>query len=354
MRGSGYLRRLGVMQSCFFFLAMTGLAHAGSISGSVVSAGVPFGGGQAVSRSSTAPSWHGRLAQPMAPILTGLAAGSYKVCFQSQFLVSECYNNKANIDVADLVSVSQSGDTGGVDADLVSLGSISGRVTAAGVPVEGEYVWVRHADAEESGIFSSSTDAEGKYTVRGLPAGLYKVSFTTNWRNSGLDEWFRGKSSFAFADPVAVALQSDTGGIDADLRLPGRIVGRVTYRGLPAENVWVSVYLLGGDRLGFFILKQALTDTSGRYVLGGLDSGLYPVKFGNTQWYSYKPDATSADIIALTAPGEVMSTVSSRPLEHLRDGDSGGLPLDATHRSQVSVQDLAGKVLADERARGVT
>ena len=152
----------------------------------------------------------------------GLAAGDYLVAFDDcrspRTYVFEFYDDKPDFASADLVAVIAESKTPGIDAALKVGGSINGTVTDAGTdaPLPGICVEINDA-AFTFGIFDS-TDANGSYSVGGLPAGDYKVSFFDCGDGSTyLTEWYDDKPDFDSADLVAVIAPSKTSGINAAL-----------------------------------------------------------------------------------------------------------------------------------------
>jgi hypothetical protein len=146
----------------------------------------------------------------------GLPAGSYRVSFNGYVkgFVTSFYGGTSQISLAALVPVSATGTTSGINASLAPGGSISGTIVdAAGMPVSGTSVSVY--DPDGSIISSASSDVDGKYTALGVPAGTFKVAFTTGARFAG--QWYGGKGSFSSATSILVASVTATTGINAQL-----------------------------------------------------------------------------------------------------------------------------------------
>ncbi|HZX48573.1 MAG TPA: carboxypeptidase-like regulatory domain-containing protein [Nitrospirota bacterium] len=95
------------------------------------------------------------------------------------------------------------------------VGSISGRVTdSGGAGIQN--VWVYVYDTNWVWISSASTDANGNYTVMGIPTGSYKVEFSGSYVGY-VNEWYNNKPDFGNADFVSVTAPNTTAGIDAVL-----------------------------------------------------------------------------------------------------------------------------------------
>jgi len=202
-----------------------------------------------------------------------------------------------------VVHVNSGADTGGIDAALAVGGSISGTVTdeATGDPLAN--ICVDAFNQSGPGWRSAQTDASGNYTITGLPAGDYKVQFYDCNTGLYIGEWYNDKPDWSSADLVSVALGVNTGGINAQLGLPGSISGTVTDEatGDPLANICVNAF----DASSGWSMSGAVTDASGNYTITGLPAGDYKVHFSDCnwppvyapEWYDDKPDVDSADIV---------------------------------------------------------
>ena len=121
--------------------------------------------------------------------------------------------------------------------------SISGTVTLpAGAPPEWMDAVSVSANSMSDTEFGGPVGVDrstGQYTINGLAAGSYRVSFAGG--GSGLiSEYFDGTTDRAKAVPVATSEASPATGIDASLDAGATISGTVTLpAGAPAE--WMSV-----------------------------------------------------------------------------------------------------------------
>jgi hypothetical protein len=112
----------------------------------------------------------------------GLAPGSYKVEFLPEFetnLVPQFYKEAKSFGTANPVSVEEGKTTEKVDAALQEGGEISGTVTDAATHTPLGEVCVFASNSlgfEFFGGFAETT-ANGKYTIRGLEKGSYKLEF---------------------------------------------------------------------------------------------------------------------------------------------------------------------------------
>jgi hypothetical protein len=154
----------------------------------------------------------------------GLGADEYWVSFsapENLELLWQYWNAEPGILEADPVSVAVGGVTGGIDARMVPGARITGRVTDAqtGAPIEGATACVERLDESAYVGRCGTSEADGRYTIRFVPAGTYGIRFySSNEVNSG--GWYRAGA--CRGDPVAVVAVAgrETSGID--VRLPRR------------------------------------------------------------------------------------------------------------------------------------
>ena len=232
----------------------------------------------------------------------GLPTGTYDVCFDASVATGgtsttgygdQCYDDVAwggggvSAPGATGVAVSAGSTRSGVDAALVSGGSITGTVTDAGShPLAGVGVEVFDSDGTEVGSSYLTTGTDGTYTVDGLAAGSYDVCFDALGATGGtsttgyLDQCYHGvpwdgaAGLPAGADAVAVTAGAVTTGIGAALGAGGAVSGTVTDTGdHPLNGVGVEV-VQGGFEVGY-----ATTGADGTYSATGLAAGTYDVCF---------------------------------------------------------------------------
>ncbi len=233
----------------------------------------------------------------------GLPTGSFKVYFINNSLnyVSEWYNNKTSFDAADAVAVTAGSTTPNINAQLVAGGEIRGKVTnASAVGIQNIYVVFYDLSYDSAGYVY--TDASGNYSISGLIAGSYKVSFNSNDQDY-ISEWYNNKMSFNDADAVAVTAGGIASNINAQLATGGQIRGKVTNASAAGiENINVTIRNSSNDTIG-----SDSTDASGTYRVNGLPTGSYKVYFSNnnqnylSEWYNNKTSFDVADAVAVTA-----------------------------------------------------
>ena len=317
------------------------LAAAGSVSGKVTKAGtVPVKGICVIAQK--AGTFMGSTTNASTNTtgtytLTGVAPGTYDIEFTSQGFcpngvpgnyVTQWYKDKATQSTATPVKVTAGTTHTTVNATMAAGGSITGKVTKAGtVPLKGICV-----DAQKVGTFmgltaNASTATTGTYTLTGLAAGTYDVSFrSTGFCPNGMagnyvTQWYKDKGNQSTATPVKVTAGTTHATVDATLAAGGSISGRVTKAGtVPVKGICV-----GAQKVGTFVgtTSNVSTATTGTYTLTGLAAGTYDVSFrstgfcpngvaGNyvTQWYKDKGTQSTATPVTVTA-GATHTTVNA-------------------------------------------
>ncbi|WP_459501728.1 carboxypeptidase regulatory-like domain-containing protein [Bacillus sp. C1] len=185
---------------------------------------------------------------------------------QGQYLLNVIAPNYAASTVSVIVEVNQ---TTNVTVPLTSLpGIITGTITdgQTGVGIGGSTVTV----TSNTGIFLGKgiTDENGNYTITNLPPGVLSITVMASSYGSV------ATTTTLLADEiqnVSIALQADVGTItgfvtDFDTALP-----------IPGANVVITT-------LGNIVIATAVTDQTGRYVVGGLAPGSYRVIASESQY----------------------------------------------------------------------
>lgn len=147
--------------------------------------------------------------------------------------------------------------------------ALAGVVAAAGTNgatrLEGVHVTVLGADG--SAVGTTTTDSNGGYVLTGLPAGTYTASFDPHFSLSDSARRFQPHTQ------ASVQLPSTTR-LDAELTAGSQVSGRVTGAGT-GGLADVSVLLLNGSTL----VEATTTSDDGRYLLDGIPSGTYSLRF---------------------------------------------------------------------------
>ena len=196
---------------------------------------------------------------------------------------------------------------------VAAPGTIQGTVRAAGTgdALVGVYVqsYIQNAlgDWVSSGFVTTGVD--GTYELSGLDPGTHRVFFYDSMALY-LSEYYGGSPTDTGATPIPVQDGQTVTGIDANLALAGHVSGVVTAAdgGAPVPDVQVMIYVSNAgvwEPSGAF----ATTDADGLYDIGGLETGLYRVKFVDPslvfapEYYMGAFSILGAQTLLVTAPG---------------------------------------------------
>jgi protocatechuate 3,4-dioxygenase beta subunit len=166
----------------------------------------------------------------------------------------------------------------------------------------------------------ANADLKGRYLLRGLAPGTYRIYFSDVFcpffddeaPPPGAPQWFRAQPTQSTATLVTVSAGHLTKGIDAKLVPAGTISGRVTDTapaGLGRECVTAVPFHAKPDP--FFnqpiMPEVAITSPTGHFTLSGLFPGQYKVKFSSGcgrsgyagQWWDDATSQQTATVIRL-------------------------------------------------------
>jgi hypothetical protein len=199
-------------------------------------------------------------------------------------------------------------------ADASAFGGVSGTVTnAQGTGVPGVRVWAfTSAGTSWWSRWNVVTDGSGKYAIRILPGGIYRLYFADEG-GANVSAWYRGAFRSADAENVTVAEGLTVPGVDMQLAPAGRVSGRVSdAKGRGVAGLYVTVYVRHGDRWYpvWRVNKPWETDSSGRYSVGGV-AGSCRVGFGETEegepdiWYDNATSWESTSEVVVSAGNTV-------------------------------------------------
>ena len=151
--------------------------------------------------------------------------------------------------------------------------TISGIVFDAetGLPIPDVEIEARGA-AGNGASFFARTGSDGRYTLRGLDPGTYRIG--TNLDDEGyITQFYDDKHRWNDADLVAVSEAGAVESIDFGLTLGATISGSVidAQTGLPIPNVQVRAGIDGED------IAWTDTDSNGSFTLTGLPDGVIEV-----------------------------------------------------------------------------
>jgi hypothetical protein len=261
-----------------------------------------------VSVRSTGDEWYsayGSVSQDGSYTVRGLPAGSYKVQFAggNSGAVTQWHAAASSFDAATPITLTAGQDLSGINASLVKGASISGTITVPpGVDPSRVHVEARDTNGNTAGY--SGISSEGTYSLRGFPAGSYKVLFSS-YDTGLLQQWYSGASSFDAATPVVLAAGQEKTGIDASLVTGGSVSGRVTApAGTNLSSIQATVYEAAGPNPNY--VASSSVNADGTYTVGGLNTGSYKVQFLGTnsalleQWYDGASTFGTATPVAVT------------------------------------------------------
>ncbi|QYM63887.1 carboxypeptidase-like regulatory domain-containing protein [Microbacterium sp. Se5.02b] len=259
--------------------------------------------------------WFNQAGNNVASMVTGpdgsyssyiLPAGEYTVGLSHAGTVGtpqQWYDGKRSAAEADLVRATTDGAVyDGIDFVAVKGGSITGTVSfAGGAAVTGATVSVFAAHNTDQPVATATTDAQGRYTVKGLNRENYVVKITSG--TSGVvDVWYGATAS----DPAAVVIEL---GLDATFRadvtavLGGTISGTVT--GVAGRTYWVSLSRQDGS--DYRSMAVPITDGSAvKWEVSGL-AGTWIASVNGDYWNA---DGSSEQATPITVvPGKVFTGV---------------------------------------------
>lgn len=216
---------------------------------------------------------------------------------------TQFWDGAASVADATDVTVRSGDETGSHDATLEKAGRIEGSITdGTGTPVEGAYAQVEAYDAttkEWEDVHDRDDDVEGgntgedpetgaltgRFGVGPLPAGTYRVKFTT-FSDDYLDQYYDGKSEDD-ADLITLERGEVRQGVDGTLEKPGTVKGKVvlpTNKGL--ARAFVELYQRDGTG-GWSSVSGTETSSSGSFQIGEVPAGTYALKvFPGTPTYA--------------------------------------------------------------------
>ncbi len=167
-------------------------------------------------------------------------------------------------------------DSTRVERDIVlrllpSLG-ISGRVTGPDGPIEGVRVVAIREGAGTEGIEAGRSDAEGKFTIRGLATGKYRIS-------ANADGFAEGRKT-----GIEVERGREPDGVEIALTRGVLVRARVTKSGLPVSGARVTLLTPGAESAGSddpgraiegYFRGEGATDAQGIVEVGRYVPGKY-------------------------------------------------------------------------------
>ena len=263
--------------------------------------------------------------------VAGLAGGDYMIGALSKVYVGA--RREPEFNDYRSVTLDEGDSRDNVNLALVRGGVITGRVIdAEGRPLIESYL--RLMDVNENGSLRARitetmrTDDRGVYRIYGLPAGRYVLSTGGDWASARMKRTYPETFYPDATDRNQAKIIEVKEGVeltDIDIRLgagrnayevAGKVVDGETGQPLPQTALMCSK---AGERGG----KHIITDTEGRFRIGGLASGRYDLYlwrmdgrplagFGNDEYYSERTlfEVNNSDVSGLEVKAIRGSTIS--------------------------------------------
>jgi protocatechuate 3,4-dioxygenase beta subunit len=221
---------------------------------------------------------------------SGIPANTYTLTFQPENGVNyliQWWQNAAGSEQPTQFTIADGDVLIGYDAVLKAGATISG--TVDGVDALGDglaNVDVSAQSKDGSGYGDVQTDANGNYSIVGLPAGQYQVRFTPN-DNVHTLQWWNNEPSFADSDAFNLPAAGSVTGIDAHLLVGATISGTVDAAGSPDAPLAGAIVIATGRNSETY--ASATTDADGNYTLSALPPDSYTVLFQSPDGGTYAP-----------------------------------------------------------------
>jgi hypothetical protein len=252
-------RMLAVLVGCvaLFAVAPVAAAQAASLEGTVTAV---KGGADLTGIEVTATSELGgtpgfaTTAGGGTYTITGLSTGGYTVRF----------HDPADKYVDQEKAIVLAAGTNMLNAALQEPGTISGRVTSAatGGGLGSVIVSVEQFGGGGFSNHFTITEANGDYTITGLPPGEYAINFSAN------------ESGYISQNTTTTVGEDEVATVNAALREGGKISGTVTDAVTHGGLAKIEVCAFGSKGGGC-----ASTSANGEYTVTGLSTGSYKVSF---------------------------------------------------------------------------
>ncbi len=191
--------------------------------------------------------------------------------------------------------------TGEYSVQVITAGSISGKVTDPSSAGVSDAEVGLYEGASNSSLDYGYTDGSGNYVFI-VAAGTYKLAVDPN-NPAYAFEWYNNQYSWYTADTVTVTAGNATTA-NVQLGAAGYITGNVAaLNGAPIDDLYIGVCNLNGEWISY-----DYSDSSGNYSVGSLPSGSYMVRFYDyhypgfaSEWYNNQADFSTANPVAVTA-----------------------------------------------------
>lgn len=263
--------------------------------------------------------------------------GDYKIEVRpwASIYVGQWYDRRDDFNAADTVTLPADGNAR-ADISLAEGGRFTGRVVGADSGEGLPGVWIEVLDPDDRWAWprpgQGYSGPDGYFSIGGLPAGRFKVSFE-EWERGYLSAYYDGKPDFESADLVTADLAAVTD-LGVVALTPGASVsGTVTdaATGQPLPGTQVSMYR-GGDGWAQYTVTA---DAAGSYIIRNVVPDDYRVRFSHGDYhdlyYDGRADLASATVVTVSEEGQQVTGIdgalvaAARLAGTVRDGQ--GAPL---------------------------
>jgi 5-hydroxyisourate hydrolase-like protein (transthyretin family) len=271
------------------------LSYASTISGMVTdSSGSPLNGiSVSIHQYNSREDWWHWVSESStdangAYALRGVGSGTYRIEFRdySGKYASEANGDAANIESADDLLVVAPAPLTDINATLSKASSISGKVTGpSGNALPNVEIDLERLDDDGQWRwhYGAETDAEGRYDLTGLRAGVYRMEIEDEKSGDFASgqyalEYYDDAVEFDLATNINLGNEENPT-IDVSMVLGSRIRGNVTGPdGKPFVNVSVEAFRLNSKGKWEWY-EDTKANADGDYQLGSLPNGTYRVAF---------------------------------------------------------------------------
>ena len=182
-------------------------------------------------------------------------------------------------------------------------GEISGVVTGGGLPLAG--IAVSAYSFDRSLMVSVPTDAQGRYTIGGLPSGIYTIGFSDP---AGIyaTQHYSGAVNLARAQLLFLKSARQIADINTSLARAGSLSGRVILDdGAPGSFHTIHLFYVHPYSDGIELIdleREVNTDASGAFTMPGLLPATYRVCAQTRPLISYQGGCFGGPLL-VNAPG---------------------------------------------------
>ena len=256
--------------------------------------------------------------------VTGLIDGGYFVGFYANDYDTQYYDGVDDPSKATLVPIKNASTATNINAQLSKRGTISGVVKDEfGNALPDVSVILYDMGDEGDSAHSVQSDSAGRFALKGLTAGDYKIGFLDRSQNKYCLAYYcataSGKATTEFSGGDTVVLERGANLTLNDVTLSqkkGTITGKVTNtNGESLEGIEVSLYSVDGNGDSG---HSVTTDAFGNYALDNVAPGQYKVGFHDfyhrdyaSSYYNGANTLDEASVVTVT-PGNVCSGIDGQ------------------------------------------